>query len=93
MTIFLSVAMYRFQLVMDGDLHSAIMHPLLQKKEVSLMCPTILFYTISFLLHYSAVPANLSAPLVNVLSATSIYILWTEPNQPNGVIISYTIFL
>ena len=39
------------------------------------------------------IPANLSAPDVLALSATSLSITWMEPQQPNGVIVSYIIFL
>ena len=40
-----------------------------------------------------AVPANLSAPVVAALSSSSISISWSAPQEPNGVIIIYTIFL
>ena len=39
------------------------------------------------------VPANLSAPVVAALSSSSISITWSAPEEPNGVIVIYTIFL
>jgi len=39
------------------------------------------------------IPANLSAPVVDALSSSSLSIEWSEPQQPNGIIIIYTVFL
>ncbi len=38
-------------------------------------------------------PMNLTEPILLPLSATSVSITWAEPQQPNGVITNYTIFL
>ncbi len=40
-----------------------------------------------------AVPANLDAPLVEAVSDTSLSVTFTEPVEPNGVIVIYTIYL
>ena len=76
---------------MDVDLHSVALHPLPPKKEVSTVLHSL---TADHCIEiYCTVPANLSAPRVEVVSATAIQVSWSAPNEPNGVIISYTIFL
>lgn len=40
-----------------------------------------------------SVPMRLLEPSVDVLDSTSLSISWSEPLEPNGIIINYTIFL
>lgn len=39
-----------------------------------------------------ALPQGVSHPEVTVLTATSVYVSWTEPAQPNGEIMQYQVF-
>ena len=42
---------------------------------------------------HSTVPAELSAPVVTAVSDISLSVTFSEPAEPNGVIILYTIYL
>lgn len=38
-------------------------------------------------------PRGVYPPILTVINATALQVEWTEPEQPNGVIISYNILL
>ena len=72
-------------------------HPSLPPSLPSSISPSLLLSLSFLLIHYHVfpcvVPANLSAPVVAALSSSTISITWSAPEEPNGVIIIYTIFL
>ena len=55
--------------------------------------PLCLLIPLAFTHLFYVVPEDLQAPVVEAVSSESISITFSEPLQPNGVIIAYTIFL
>ena len=50
----------------------------------------IILYHCEFLL---AAPEGLSAPILSLVNATTVFVEWSPPSQPNGMIQSYQLYL